>query len=97
MDSSEAIKVFVEEQIARLEKYAEKAMEAHVILSVEKYMQVAEVVLTAKGIRATGTASTSDLYASIDEAIGKVQKSLKKHHDKKVKGKNPPSRDAIVP
>lgn len=95
MKSSPTVKEFVEDHLARLDRYSEKAKEAHVILSVEKYMQNAEVVLTAKGLRATGTASTRDMYASIDEAIEKVEKTLKRHHDKIVKTRNDPDRQVL--
>jgi putative sigma-54 modulation protein len=96
MKSSTAVKDFVNEHLERLDRYFEKAKEAHVILSVEKYMQNAEVVLTAKGVRATGKSSTQDMYASIDEAIAKVEKALKRHHDKLVKTRNDRKNDVAV-
>ena len=91
MQSSEAIKDFIHERIGKLDKYKHSAKEAHVILSVERYLQVAEVVLSAKNFHAAGKASTGDMYASIDEAIGKVEKTLKRHHDKRIKAKTHPA------
>lgn len=95
MKSSAAIKDFVKEHLDRLDRYFEKAKEAHVILSVEKYMQIAEVVLTAKGVRATGKSATRDMYASIDGAVEKVEKTLKRHHDKVVKTRNDRTQPAL--
>ena len=96
MKSSTTIKDFVKEHLDRLDRYFEKSKEAHVILSVEKYMQIAEVVLTAKGVRATGKSATQDMYTSIDEAVSKVEKVLKRHHDKIVKTRNDRTRAAAV-
>ncbi len=87
IQSSEAVKDFVNDRLAKLDRYQHKAKEAHVILSTERYLQVAEVVLSAKEFKARGKASTQDMYASIDGAVGKVEKTLKRHHDKKIKSK----------
>jgi putative sigma-54 modulation protein len=96
MKSSPTITGFVKEHLDRLDRYFEKSKEAHVILSVEKYMQIAEVVFTAKGVRATGKSSTQDMYASIDGAVSKVEKTLKRHHDKLVKTRNDPQEAEIA-
>ncbi|MFH1262650.1 MAG: ribosome-associated translation inhibitor RaiA [Pseudomonadota bacterium] len=88
MDSSSALKDFVNEHLERLDRYFESAKEAHVILTVEKYMQIAEVVFTAKGVRATGKVSSEDMYKSITGAADKVEKVLKRHHDKIIKPRN---------
>jgi putative sigma-54 modulation protein len=88
MDSSTAVKDFVNEHLGRLDRYFESAKEAHVILTVEKYMQIAEIVFTAKGVRATGKVSSEDMYNSITGAVDKVEKALKRHHDKIVKPRN---------
>ncbi len=97
MNSSDAIKAYVTERLEKLDRYHLKAMEAHAILSMERYLQVAEIVLSAKDFKATGKSSTNDMYTSIDDAISKAEKTLKRHHDKKVKAKTHGSREAINP
>ncbi len=87
MKASDAVKGFVDEKLGKLDRYDRKAKEAHVILSAEKNHTEAEVIISAKGLRATGKASTTDMYASIEQAIVKVEHALKKYHDKKVKSK----------
>jgi putative sigma-54 modulation protein len=88
ISSSEALKNHVLECIQKLDRYKHNATEAHVILAMERYLQVAEIVLTGKQFRALGKAATQDMYASIEEAISKVEKTLKRHHDKKIKEKS---------
>ena len=55
----------------------------HVILDVEKHRNIAEVfVQSKKHVRLESKEASSDMKASIDIAIGKVEKQLRKHLDK---------------
>jgi len=58
--------------------------DVHVILDVQqKINHVAEVVVKASNhIHAEATATTSDMYASLDEAMEKVHRQLRKSRDK---------------
>lgn len=61
-----------------------RVLDVHIILEVQKKInQVAEIVVKGKNhLHAEATASTSDMYASIDEAIDKVHRQLRKNRDK---------------
>ncbi|MFT5122762.1 MAG: putative sigma-54 modulation protein [Candidatus Omnitrophota bacterium] len=55
----------------------------HLIMDVEKYRHFAEVVVQAKNhIRVEGKEESDDMYFSIESALGKAQKQLRKHRDK---------------
>lgn len=58
--------------------------DVHVILDVErKINHVAEVVVKARNhVHAEATETTSDMYASIDAAVEKVHRQLRKLRDK---------------
>jgi putative sigma-54 modulation protein len=57
-----------------------RIIDAQVILDVEKYRHIAEVVLHCNNhITIDASAETSDLYASIDEAVGKIAQQMRKH------------------
>ncbi|WFB35273.1 ribosome-associated translation inhibitor RaiA [Kiritimatiellota bacterium B12222] len=58
--------------------------DVHVILDVQrKINHVAEVVVKAKNhVHAEATETTSDMYASIDAAVDKVHRQLRKNRDK---------------
>lgn len=85
--SSDAIKDHVNQKLAKLEKYKDKDTEAHVILSTEKYLHNAEIIFSAGPFQATAKSSSSDMYASIDDVVNKLEKNIKKHHAKKTKAK----------
>jgi putative sigma-54 modulation protein len=60
-----------------------RIIDAQVILDVEKYRHIAEVVLRCSNhITIDASAETSDLYASIDEAVGKIAQQMRKHKTK---------------
>jgi putative sigma-54 modulation protein len=55
----------------------------HVILDVQRANHLAEVVLQGKQhIRLEADATTDDMYRSIDQAVEKMARQLKKIHDK---------------
>jgi len=55
----------------------------HVILNVEKYRHLAEVVVQASNhLRVEGKMESDDMYASIDGAMEKVVKQMRKAKDK---------------
>lgn len=96
MKSSDAIKDHINEKITRLEKYKDKATEAHVILSTEKYLHNAEIIFSAKQFQLTAKSSTDDMYTSIDEAFSILEKNIKKHHAKKTKAKSHAKKEVIA-
>ncbi len=60
-----------------------RIIDAQVILDVEKYRHIAEVVLHCSNhITIDASSETSDLYASIDEAVGKIAQQMRKHKTK---------------
>ena len=58
------------------------AADVHVALHVEKHRHLAEVTIKTKGFTVHSQHETDDLYASIDHALLKVEKQLRKHKEK---------------
>ncbi|MFP6637339.1 MAG: ribosome-associated translation inhibitor RaiA [Nitrospinaceae bacterium] len=54
----------------------------HVALHIEKHRHLAEVTVKTKGLTVHSQQETHDLYASIDNALLKVEKQLRKHKEK---------------
>lgn len=64
-----------------ISELGEKA-DVHVALSVEKHRHFAEVTVKTKGFSVHSTDETEDLYASMDNALVKIEKQLRKHKEK---------------
>ncbi|MDY0211442.1 MAG: ribosome-associated translation inhibitor RaiA [Desulfuromonadaceae bacterium] len=84
MDSSEPVRAYVEEKLTRVKKYIEEPIEAQAVLEVEKKIRnIAEVVLTAKGVTIKASAEVNeDMYAAIDAVVDKIERQLKRYKEK---------------
>ena len=80
---TDAIIDYARKKVESLHLDYPRIIEAQVIVEVEKYRHIAEVVLRCSNhITIDASAETSDLYASIDEAIGKIAQQMRKHKTK---------------
>lgn len=75
-------KDYVNERLKKLKKYVDKPIEAHVILTVEKFRNVAEINLMAKGINIVGKEEAKDMQLAFDSVIDKVERQIRKHKEK---------------
>lgn len=78
VNTSAGLRSYASEKVERLEKFAHRNLEAHVILSVEKLRHRCEIQLVGKGLKLTATEETGDLYSAIDLAADKVERQLKR-------------------
>jgi putative sigma-54 modulation protein len=85
-------KDYVTERLSKLQKYIDKPVEAHVVLSVEKFRSVAEINIMAKGINLVGKEEAKDMQLAIDNVIDKIERQIKKHKEKSREHKTNPSR-----
>lgn len=90
-----ALRRYIETRMNRLERFGGKLGNAQVVVGVEKYRHIAEASLNVNGVRIQGKASTNEMYASIDQLLGKISRQVQKRKEKltdhKV-GAIPPSR-----
>lgn len=77
-----ALRRHVETRFKRLERYGMRFGDVQVILSVEKYRHVAEVVLPVNGAVVQGKTSTTEMYASIDQLFDKIGRQILKRKEK---------------
>ena len=75
-------KDYATERLSKIQKYIDKPVEAHVVLSVEKFRNVAEINIMAKGINLVGKEEAKDMQLAIDNVIDKIERQIKKHKEK---------------
>ena len=80
-------KEYVDDRLKKMKKYIDRPVEAHVVLSVEKFRNVAEVNLMADGLNVNAKEESKDMHLAIDNAIEKIERQLKKHKEK-IRGHN---------
>jgi putative sigma-54 modulation protein len=80
-EAEEWFKDYVNDSIKKIKKYIDKPIEAHVILTVEKFRNVAEVNLTAKGVNIIGKEEAKDMQLAFDAVMDKIERQVKKHRE----------------
>ncbi len=78
MEMTEALKTYVEKNIEKLRGHFDKVITADVVLTVEKHRHIAEMTLTANGLRIHSKESSPDMYMSVDAVTNKLDKQITK-------------------
>jgi len=81
IDVTPAINDYVIAKLGRVIRHAENVTSVHVILSVDKLQQKAEVTMHVKGKDIFADSSESDLYAAIDTLADKLDRQVIKHKE----------------
>lgn len=79
---TEPLKRYATEKILKLDKYGLKLESAHVIMEVEKFRHLAEIIVLGKNLRTAATAESVDMYAAFDKCFGNLQLQLARQHEK---------------
>ena len=83
MFATDALRDHATEKLAKVvDKYLDKVTEAHVTLSLERYLHHADINLHAGQFHVRGKEKSEDMYASIDLACDKIERQLKKYKDR---------------
>lgn len=82
LEVTPAIRSYVSSKLERVTRHFDHVIDAHVILSVEKLKQKAEVTLHVRGRDIHAECADGDLYAAIDLLVDKLDRQVLKHKDK---------------
>lgn len=82
LDVTPAIRAYVSGKLERITRHFDHVIDAHVILSVDKLMQKAEVTLHVRGKDIHAECVDADLYAAIDLLVDKLDRQVIKYKDK---------------
>ncbi|MFN7973238.1 MAG: ribosome-associated translation inhibitor RaiA [Acidobacteriota bacterium] len=82
IEITDALREFTEERLRKVAKYIDDIIEIHVILSIEKYRHIAEVLVKGKTTTLSGQETTGDMYSSIGGVLDKIQRQAKKFKEK---------------
>lgn len=82
MDSSDFLKTYAKEKVERVNKYLDRAGEAHVVLGVERHLHHADITIHSGRWVLRGKEKSEDMYASIDLAMDKIERQLRRYKEK---------------
>ena len=82
LEVTPAIRTYVSAKLERVTRHFDHVIDAHVILSVDKLLQKAEVTLHVRGKDIHAECTEADLYAAIDLLVDKLDRQVIKYKDK---------------
>ncbi len=82
MEPTESLRDYAIEKISKIKKYLYSPLEAHVVLTVEKFRHQAHVTVSVDGTRIKAVEETEDMYSAIDQVMDKIEKQVKRHISK---------------
>ena len=84
MENTDAIKEYIENKLARLDKYFQDSdeIEANVLTKVNGKKQTIEVTIPTKHFTLRNEETNEDLYAAIDKIVDKLERQIRKNKEK---------------
>ena len=82
LDITASIRSYLGAKLERITRHFDHVIDAHVILSVDKLVQKAEITLHVRGKDIHCECVDEDLYAAIDLLVDKLDRQVLKYKDK---------------
>jgi len=81
LDVTPALREYAQKKVRKTAKFFDEPHEplAEVVLKLERELQIAEITLQVGGLLVRGEGRTEDMYASLDEAIDRIERQIRKH------------------
>lgn len=79
---SQPMKDYAIDKISKIDRFTDRVIDVHVIMDVQKLNHRCEIILKVNNIKIRSQADSTDMYASIDEAVKKMESQLKKYLSK---------------
>jgi putative sigma-54 modulation protein len=78
-----AIRKLAERKLKKLERFVGRPLRAHVILTVDRHRQIAEVSVHSPRLEMTATEETDDMGASLGNVMDKLIRQAERHVGKR--------------
>ena len=89
VDVTPALRGYVQTKLERVSRHFDHVIDAHVILTVNKIRQKAEVTLHVRGKDLHCESEEDDLYAAIDLLADKLDRQVQRYKDKLYEKRSP--------
>lgn len=77
-----ALRSYAEKKLKRINTMVDKITHLHLTFHVEKLNQVAEANINLPGTQIHASATSEDMYESIDKLVDKINRQLSKYKEK---------------
>lgn len=76
LDLTDSLRDYSESKVARMTKFLDEVIDAHIVLSIERYRHIAEITIKTNQAVVHGQGESDDMYNAIDSAVEKVERQL---------------------
>jgi putative sigma-54 modulation protein len=83
LEVTPALRTYVQSKLERVKRHFDHVIDAHVILTVEKLRQKAEVTLHVRGKELHCESEEQDLYAAIDLLVDKLDRQVLRYKEQR--------------
>jgi putative sigma-54 modulation protein len=79
---TEAMKNYAMEKIAKIERFSHRIIDVNVIMDIQKLEHRVDILCWVDNLKIKSSASSEDMYASMDKAVDKLTEQLRRHKDR---------------
>ena len=81
------IRQFAQDRLSKLSRYARDILEAHLVVTAEKYRHSAEITLRLKRHEMVSREEANDARAAIEQATGRLEEQMRRLKEKRLERK----------
>lgn len=76
---TEAMKTYAIDKVSKIERFSKRIIDVQVTMDIQKLDHRVDIVLKVDHIKIKSQASSTDMYASIDRAVEKIERQLRRY------------------
>ncbi len=76
---TDAMKDYAIEKVSKIERFSSRIIDVNVTMDIQKLEHRVDITIKVDHIKIKGQAASTDMYASIDRAVEKIEKQLRRY------------------
>lgn len=82
LEITDSMKDYAMEKLSKLERFMNRIIDVNVIMDIQRMNHLVEIIIKAGNLKITSKATTTDMYASIDKAVDKLEAQILRYKSK---------------
>lgn len=79
---TDTMKDYAIEKISKIDRFHNRVIDVHVTMDIQKLEHRVDIMMSADQIKIKSSASSENMYASIDKAVDRLQTQLRRYKDR---------------
>lgn len=82
LEITDSMKDYAMEKVSKIERFTDRIIDVNLIMDIQKLDHRVEIVAKFNHTKITATAVSTDMYASIDKAVAKLEAQIRRYKSK---------------